>query len=236
MLDPDDGYVPLPDALHQVHEQSRLLLGQPTCDLVKQQHSGIARERACELQPFSVEQGQLACHAIRFVAQSAILENGATMLISFPRGAASPEHRGDKQILERGHRAIGLRNLVGPSDAPPTAFVWRLAFQFFARVAKRPGVKRRIAADEVEQGCLSGAVRTKHAEHFPRKDVEVDLMKDAERAVGLREAAAAEDRLRHRPRLQVQLMSFSLAWGGMILLAALSTISRSNGHFSPLTH
>ena len=51
------------------------------------------------------------------------------MLIGVPRRALRAEHRRDQQVLERAHRGIGLRDLVGPPDAAAAALVRRFALE-----------------------------------------------------------------------------------------------------------
>jgi len=84
--------------------------------------------------------------------------------VALARGRA--EARCNQQILE--HRDAGerMRHLVGTADPRAAAQVRRGAGDFVAAKHDAPGVGRDVAADQVEQGGLAGAVRPDDAERL----------------------------------------------------------------------
>src|SRR5439155_24478209 len=81
MLDPDDRYALLPYRLDQIDERDAFMLGQPTRNLVEEEHAGRGRKRARELEALAVDQRERAGIAVGLVGEPALLKQRGTTVI-----------------------------------------------------------------------------------------------------------------------------------------------------------
>ena len=89
------------------------------------------------------------------------------------------------------HRKAGEQrgDLIGAAQAPPDALVRREVRHVLAEEADRPGGRREVAGDAVEQRGLAGAVRAEHRAPLARPHGERDVGQCGERAEHPRDAA-----------------------------------------------
>ncbi len=99
------------------------MLGQPTGDLVEQQHARFCRQRARQFKPFAIEQGQAAGALVGLVGQTATLEQFGAAIIDGGFALAGAEGSGHDHVLEYGHAGERLRDLERAREAlAATAF------------------------------------------------------------------------------------------------------------------
>jgi hypothetical protein len=90
--------------------------------------------------------------------------------------------RADEQVLEHGEILERLRNLVGAADAGPAAPLRRLLQEVSAVETNAAGRRRQAAGDQVEQRGLARAVRPDDADRLARRDYEIEIVGDDDRA------------------------------------------------------
>ena len=149
------------------------LLGQPACDFVQQQQLRVRRQRPGQFQPLAVQQRQRPGQRVGLVRQFAVAQHLRTMRIAPAPGRPPPNVGGDQQVFEGGHAGIGAagsgrsaRSRSGSADggAPRVP-------------AESLAAYRAIAADQVEQRRLAGAVRPQDAQHLARRTSKLTLVR-----------------------------------------------------------
>ena len=168
VLDPDHRHALRLDALQLVHQLARLVLGQPAGDLVEQQQLRPRGQRARQLEPLAVQQGQrrrrgwLAC-----AQQAGLLEHLAARCRQAsrsrwppPKQAAATRFSNTVIVAER------LRDLVGAADAERGSAGAAERGDVAAVELDAAGVGAHVAADQVEQRRLARAVGPEDAQRL----------------------------------------------------------------------
>src|SRR6185312_13285857 len=109
-----------------------------------------------------------------------------------------PRKQRELHVLAHAHRAEGLRDLEGPSDAEAEARARRQALEVAPVDADRPGVGPQLAIEKIEAGGLAGAIGADHRHPLARGDREADIGHGAHGAEGFREIARLENHRRRR--------------------------------------
>ena len=188
VLDPQDRDTGAPDIADGCDELQALALGQPAGDLVQEQKPRRRGQRAGHLEPLAFEQGERARERIGALQQTQPLKNLAAGLghRGFRRAAAMD--RTDQEILEHGELLERLRDLMGAADAGAAASLRRHAGEVAAVEADVARGRRQAACDQVEQRGLARAVRPDDADRFARRDREIEILGDDDRAEAFPEA------------------------------------------------
>jgi hypothetical protein len=166
VLDPDHGHAARLDAPDERHQLGRLGLGEPARDLVEEEQRGAGGQRAAQLQALAVEESQRARPPVGFLREPGALEDlsadgrGGTLTL------ATAEAGGHEQVLVHRHAAEGMRDLIGAADAAPAALMRGEPRDVLAPEANGPRVRADVAADQVEDGGLPGAVGADDAQHL----------------------------------------------------------------------
>ena len=90
--------------------------------------------------------------------------------------------RTDQQVLEHGELLERLRDLMGAADAGAAASLRRRAGEVTAVEANGAAARRKAAGDQVEQRGLARAVRPDDAERLARRDRQIEIVGDDDRA------------------------------------------------------
>src|SRR4051794_27812824 len=129
MLDPNNRHPAIADATDQRNELSGFLFGKPACDLVQQQQSRLARERARQFEALAVEKRQRARGLVFTFGESAFLKYFGALRICSSLASSTRKHRCDEQVFERCHSGIWAWYLVGSTYSPARPDVGRSSRQ-----------------------------------------------------------------------------------------------------------
>src|SRR5205085_8763231 len=136
------------------NELSGFLFGKPACDLVQQQQSRLARERARQFKALAVEKRQRTRGMIFTLRKSAFLKYLGALRIRSSFALTTRERRRDEQVFERRHPGIGARYLVGAPYSAARPDVGRNSRQALASQQEVACIRPLIAAYQVEQSRL----------------------------------------------------------------------------------
>ena len=124
----------------QRDEACAFMLGEPARDLVEQQHARRGGERAGELEPLAVEEGERAREPVRLVGKAAAGEDVRAAAIDLVLAAAPAERRSDDEVLEHGHAAERLRDLERAREPEMAAPLRRQRSDVGAGEQHAPGI------------------------------------------------------------------------------------------------
>src|SRR5262245_28549827 len=162
--------------MHELDQLPRLLLRQAAGDLVEKQELGGRRECTRQLEALAVEQRERAGELIRLRGESRLADHIRRHVDRFALRLRAAERRPDAQILEHRHAVERLRHLVRTSDAAATALVWRERRDVPPVEADAARVGPYIAADQIEERRLAGAVGPDDPERLARCEREADAV------------------------------------------------------------
>ena len=108
------------DVAHEIDRKLHLALGQAGHGFVEQQHLGLGRERARDLEPLAAGRAERARRRIRKPRHADTLQHGAGLGLGLGamRGA---QERADHHVLQHRHAFKGLRHLEGARKPKPGA-------------------------------------------------------------------------------------------------------------------
>ena len=150
MLDPNNRHSAIADAADQRNELSGFFLGKSARDLVKQQQSRLARERARQFKALAVEKRQRACGLVFTLRKPAFLEYLGALCIRSSLASTTREHRCDEQVFERRHPRIGAWYLVGTPYSAARPDVGRSSRQALTSQQEVARIQPLITAYQVD--------------------------------------------------------------------------------------
>ena len=165
------------------------MLGQAAGDLVEQQHARPGRERARELQPLALEQGERAGAACwPWPAGRCAPGSRRSSHSSRPRAVRGAEGGGDQQVLEHRHPREGMRDLIGAADAGDgSARAPAAAVMSAPSKRTRPLSARSPPVMRLNMRALAGAVRADDAERLAGLELQREIAGGRHRAEALRD-------------------------------------------------
>ena len=113
--------------------------------------------------------------------------------------ARTAEHPRDRHVVADGQAGEGPGDLVGPRDAPPGDLVRHAAGDLDAADDDAPAVRPVVAADDVDQGGLAGAVGADEPQDLPFPDLQAHPAQRLDSAEGLPDVGADQQRRRADP-------------------------------------
>ena len=194
VLDPDDGDALASNIADGRDELADLVLGQPACDLVEQQDARAGRQRPGEFQPLALQQGQRAGQRVRLGREAGPFQHLDAVIVGRGFRLAGAERPADQQVLEHGHPAEGVRDLVRATDPGSASEVGRQAGDVLAREHDPAGVRRQTPGNQVEERALPRPVGADDAERLALLQRHVERIDHEERAEALGQVLDREDR------------------------------------------
>ena len=198
VLDPEHGHPGCLDTAQFLDELPRLVLGQPAGDFVEQQEPRPGGEGAGQLETLAIEQPEPTRAPVRLPEKTRGAEDLDRLVVGVLLAPLSSEGGRRDQVLEHGHGAEWLRDLVGAPHPHPAPPMRRIPHDVAPLELDAPRVGAELAADEVEEGRFPRAVGTEDSQGFALGDGEGDPVRHPQGAEALGDRHKGEDR-RHGP-------------------------------------
>ena len=172
MLDHDDR-----DAARAVEDEDfrdqvlRLLVGEAGQALVEHQEAAIAGDGAADLHALAVGERELRGAALRLHLEPQLREDRRHLVAHIPAGRNALRGR-HPDVVGDGHAVEQADFLKGAAHAAASPQMARHGGAVGAEIADASRARRKVAADDLEQGGLAGAVGADQANDLARADRE----------------------------------------------------------------
>src|ERR1051325_3085136 len=183
----------------ELHQQASLLRRHSGGRLVHEQHPWSAGQRRGKLHPLEIPVSEHGTRPLGLARHPDALEQLLRFVAMelWCRRKQGPDpvmvgKKRDLHVLAHAHRAERLRDLESASDAHSRDAVRRQPRHAGASDEDVARIGSELAVQQVEAGCLPGAVRTDERDHLARVEREGHVLHCLHAAVGLAETADLE--------------------------------------------